>query len=142
LVALPPSVAQGWLSANVYSERNFLCHVLLRRHRRLIILFQLLYSRHFRISHLAHRDYPVTLHAGTDFTVTLATVFLLTKDYGYNLVHQGFFFACEHIARITLLEAINAVFEAWEKIALRKMGETEYTIMDAATYRAIKNGEL
>ena len=29
-----------------------------------------------------------------------------------------------------------------EKIALRKMGETEYTIMDAATYRAIKNGEI
>ena len=29
-----------------------------------------------------------------------------------------------------------------EKIALRKMGDTEYTIMDAATYRAIKNGEL
>ena len=29
-----------------------------------------------------------------------------------------------------------------EKIALRKMGETEYTIMDADTYRAIKNGEL
>ena len=29
-----------------------------------------------------------------------------------------------------------------EKIALRQMGSTEYTIMDAATYRAIKNGEL
>lgn len=29
-----------------------------------------------------------------------------------------------------------------EKIALRKMGDTEYTIMDAATYRAIKNGEI
>lgn len=29
-----------------------------------------------------------------------------------------------------------------EKIALRKMGETEYTIMDAATYRAIKNEEF
>lgn len=28
------------------------------------------------------------------------------------------------------------------KIALRKMGETEYTIMDAATYSAIKNGKL
>lgn len=28
-----------------------------------------------------------------------------------------------------------------EKIALRKMGETEYTIMDLSTYREIKNGE-
>ena len=52
----------------------------------------------------------------------------LTYDNG----KPGYTYNCSHFVFYE-----NGV----EKIALRKMGETEYAIMDAAIYRAIKNGE-